>query len=67
MAETVKRTSRLKKGGYSRRHVEKVIQGAWKNEDILIIAAEVVADYEKNRQTKEAQALAILESASFGS
>ena len=42
--EVVAATEAIKPGGYSRRHVELVLRGVWKNDGIILIAAKVLSE-----------------------
>jgi hypothetical protein len=50
LAEVVRRTEKLKKGGFSRNYVQRVLLGKNENFDILDIAADVLIEREEQRK-----------------
>lgn len=60
IAEVVRRTDRIKDGGYSRSQVDYVLRGVYENEEILTIASEVLAERMSTRAATQARIQTLL-------
>lgn len=55
VAEATRRTANIKEGGYTRQYVEQVLRGRYNNDEVLLICAQVLGEYQKRRDLLDAQ------------
>jgi hypothetical protein len=63
ISRLIRVSRKLKKGGYSRKHIEQVLRGSRNNSELLTLAAELLATLNKERAEREAHLEEVLEQA----